>query len=313
MSADSTFAIVDVFTVGPMTGNQLAVVRLSDAAALAPDAPGERLQQVAAEFGFSETVFLPHDPDPHEPIPVRIFTPGRELPFAGHPTLGAAWEIRRGLTASGRPCPVRLTLAERVGPIPVWFDAEGTDALVWMRQNQPEFGAHLDRASTARALSLEPGDLQDDIPVCLVSTGVPYAIVPLRTIDAVTRAKEVLQHTAAPFETAGVAPTAWFVFARGHQASPDPTGYHARMFAQAFGIAEDPATGSANGCFAGYLSRYVWGTSGGIGQSVVEQGYEMGRPSRLYLRVSKEGDAINIEVGGSVSLFATGSLPGVGF
>ena len=326
------YEIVDVFAVGPRSGNQLAVVWLDDRQALDHGSPADDLQSIALEFGFSETVFVLPTDEADEPVPVRIFTPGVELPFAGHPTLGAAWAIRRRLAANGTSAPDRITLAEAVGPIETWFESSAPESLVWMSQNQPAFGASLEPAMVARSLGIDPDDVAKDPPVQIVSTGVPFTMVPLRTVDAVVRASEILADGQAPFDAAGADPAPWFVFAPGsvdpetsaiaQSSSSIALQFHARMFASRFGIAEDPATGSANGCFAAYLARYgssfgagshrpgdgASACSGGLVDALVEQGYEIDRPSRLHLRAEESNRRFRIEVGGVVVPFATGQV-----
>src|SRR5215210_4595322 len=170
-----TFYIVDVFAEEKYAGNQLAVVRggaeLSD----------EALQKIALEMNYSETTFVFTEEETDGGYEVRIFTPGGEVPFAGHPTLGTAYVIRHEILAE----PVeRVTLNLKAGKIGVTFGE-----VLWMRQLSPTFGPTLDPALTAQALNLEPAGLDDRFPVQEVSTGLPALVVPLRDLDALQRCK----------------------------------------------------------------------------------------------------------------------------
>jgi trans-2,3-dihydro-3-hydroxyanthranilate isomerase len=317
MPENGSFRIVDVFAVRPMSGNQLAVVLVEGLPPYGDARAAARLQAIAAEFGFSETVFLdavlghegtgaPPERRSAGPITTRIFTPAEELPFAGHPTLGAAWVVREHYRGAGA-LPDRVVLAEGVGPIETWFDSEDPNAVVWMRQRYPEFGPTLDPGEVASALSLERPALDERYPIRIVSTGIPFAIVPLRTVGAAARAREIPDRSRELYASAGLEPVPFFIFAPNRGSSPTGAAFHARMFASTLGIVEDPATGSANGCFAGYLVEYAYEGARRLDASVT-QGVEMGRPSLLHLRAWREDGPIAVEVGGSVSPFASGRL-----
>jgi trans-2,3-dihydro-3-hydroxyanthranilate isomerase len=292
-------AIVDVFAERTYSGNQLAVVWADGSETT------EELQRLAVEFGFSETVFI----EPDRPNPggatyaVRIFTPASELPFAGHPTLGAAWAIRN---LGDRDPSAEIELREGVGPIRVWFEGDQPDGLVWMQQNSPEFGNSYPVDRTAAALGLEAADIDAGTPVQHVSTGIPFVIVPLVSLDAVRRARAFVEPAKDLFN--GLEPTPLLVYARG----AEEAGHHlrARMFAAQYGVPEDPATGSANGCLAAYLVQHNVLGPGPV-RVAVEQGYEMGRPSVLYLDAERGAGAdspISVRVGGRVKLVLTGEL-----
>ena len=283
-----TFYIVDVFAEEKYAGNQLAVVRGG------ANLPDERLQKIALEMNYSETTFVLSEEETEGGYDVRIFTPGDEVPFAGHPTLGTAYVIQHEILAS----PVeRITLKLKAGEIPVTFGE-----VLWMRQLPPTFGAILDSALVARTLNLEMADLDDRSPVQEVSTGLPALIVPLRDLDALRRCKvDWERHT----EVAGPGKNLYVFCPESHDDGPGDLS--ARMFANDLGVPEDPATGSAAGCLAAYLLEHGYlGTD--FVDVRVEQGYELDRPSLLYLQATRDGDQTTVHVGGKVQMVAKGEL-----
>jgi trans-2,3-dihydro-3-hydroxyanthranilate isomerase len=284
------FLILDVFAEQKLTGNQLAVVQDSEGL------DGETMQRIAREMHFSETSFLLSDRERDGGFDVRIFTPEEEVPFAGHPTLGTAFAIRETLLGGEAQ---RVVLNLPVGPIPVTFESEAGE-LAWMRQRSPEFMETLDLETAARLLCLRPQDIDERAPAQQVSTGLPFTIVPLRSLEAMRRAR------LDPTTLEGL-PLAKSIFFFCPEAVEPENQIHARMFAPTFGVPEDPATGSANGCLAAYLvfHRYFDGDSVDVR---VEQGYEMNRPSRLYLRAAESGGEIEVHVGGKVFPVARGEL-----
>jgi trans-2,3-dihydro-3-hydroxyanthranilate isomerase len=283
-----TFYIVDVFAEEKYAGNQLAVVRGG------ADLPDETLQEIALEMNYSETTFVLSEEEMDGGYDVRIFTPGEEVPFAGHPTLGTAYVIRHEILAE--PVDV-LTLNLEAGEIPVTFGE-----VLWMRQLPPTFGATLDPALVSRALNLEAGDLDDRFPVQEVSTGLPAIVVPLRDLDALRRCKVDWERYV---EAAGRGKNLYVFCPEPHENGPGDLS--ARMFANDLGVPEDPATGSAAGCLAGYLAEHRYLGTGSV-DARVEQGYEIGRPSLLYLRAEKQGDETTVHVGGKVQMVAKGEL-----
>ncbi|MDQ3602742.1 MAG: PhzF family phenazine biosynthesis protein [Actinomycetota bacterium] len=282
-----TFYIVDVFAEEKYAGNQLAVVRGG------ADLPDETLQKIALEMNYSETTFVLSEEEIDGGYDVRIFTPGGEVPFAGHPTLGTAYVIQNEILAD----PVeRVTLNLKAGSIPVTFGE-----VLWMRQLPPTLGMTLDPASVARMLHLERADLDDQYPIQEVSTGLPALIVPLKNLDALQRCR--VHHDRYLELVENIEAKNILVFC------PEPherSDLSARMFAPGLGVSEDPATGSANGCLAGYLVEHRYLGTDSIDVQV-EQGYEIGRPSLLYLRAEKD-DETTIHVGGKVQMVATGEL-----
>ncbi|GAK51365.1 phenazine biosynthesis protein PhzF family [Candidatus Moduliflexus flocculans] len=286
------FSIVDVFAVEQYTGNQLAVFRnaahLSDA----------QMQAIAREMHFSETTFILSDKPRNSGYDVRIFTPSEEVPFAGHPTLGTAYVIHKQILQ--RPVE-QVILNLKVGQIPVTYADESADVL-WMRQNAPEFGKTLDAARLARILNLSPDDIDARFPVQEVSTGLPHILVPLKNIGALRQARVAREEYFALIQHAWAQPILVFC----------PGGYNGcdlgvRMFADCFGITEDPATGSGNGCLAGYLVKHRYFGTPTI-QIRTGQGFEIQRPSHLFLQAEERGDAIDVRVGGRVIPVAEGTL-----
>jgi trans-2,3-dihydro-3-hydroxyanthranilate isomerase len=283
-----SFYIVDVFAEEKYAGNQLAVVRgganLSD----------EALGRIALEMNYSETAFVLADEETDGGYDVRIFTPGMEVPFAGHPTLGTAYVIRHEIL--GRPAE-NVTLNLEAGKIRVTFGE-----VLWMRQLPPTFGATFDAAQMSLAINLEMTDIDDRFPVQEVSTGLPALIVPLRDLDALKRCRVDWERYA---EVVGPGMNLYVFCPEPHEDGPGDLS--ARMFADDLGVPEDPATGSAAGCLAGYLAEHRYFGAGPVDVRV-EQGYEIRRPSLLYLRAKREGDETTVHVGGKVQMVARGEL-----
>jgi len=291
---DRPFHLVDVFAEGRYTGNQLAVIRP------AGDLTTAEMQALAREMHFSETTFVESETPTDGGFEVRIFTPNAELEFAGHPTLGTAHVIRE-VVAPDRPDEVALNLG--VGQIPVTVEGAGDDEVLWMTQRAPTFGETLDPAVAAEAVGLTPADVADDDPVQVVSTGLPTLVVPLASLDAVRRAETNLPvYRERVVEGLDVPNVLVFAPETVHAEND----LHVRMFAPALGVPEDPATGSSNGCLAAFLARHR--TLGGpVVDARVEQGYELERPSLLFLR-AEDGDEVTVEVGGRVAWVADGTL-----
>lgn len=287
------FYTVDVFAQRKYTGNQLAVV--TEAGGL----EREEMQEIAAEIDYSETSFVTGDPEGGA-WPVRIFTPTDEIPFAGHPTLGTAWVIRRYLADDD---PDRIVLDLGVGEVPVSVRVTDGRETLWMRQRPPEFGEGVPHSALSAVLGLPAEDLDDGFPVQVVSTGLPTVVVPLSGREALTDINLDRDAYSALVESHGAELLLTFC--------PEPRSEDndlaVRMFAPALGVPEDPATGSANGCLAAYLSRQEYLGSPTV-DARVEQGYEIDRPSLLHLRARPDGDDIAVEVGGRVVPVARGEL-----
>jgi trans-2,3-dihydro-3-hydroxyanthranilate isomerase len=287
------FHIVDVFARQQYAGNQLAVV--TDAG----DLSAGEMQEIAAEMDFSETTFVTGPPEGGA-WPVRIFTPAEEVPFAGHPTLGTASVIRQHLADE---TPDTVALALQVGEIPVGIQESAEAETLWMRQQSPEFGERLARDRVAPVLGLSADRLDDDWPVQVVSTGLPTIVVPLTDREALT-AIDLDRGAYGDLVDGREAKLVLAVCADPREATDDLA---VRMFSPYYGVPEDPATGSANGCLAAYLSRHGYLGSATV-DARVEQGYEMGRPSLLHLAAEEAGDDIQVEVGGRVVPVARGTL-----
>lgn len=291
------YAIVDVFAEAPLQGNALAV--FCDARGLNT----EEMQAIARETNLSETTFIfprPMEIERQRGVQVRIFTVKEELPFAGHPTLGAAsWLYLNHPEFGGADT---ITLDLRVGPIPVTFAAQqiGLGVSGTMRQNDPVFGEMHDRAEVARAVGLTVDDLDPELPIQTVSTGMPFCIVPLRSLEVAARLA-IPQASAQPYlKQAG----ARFFHCITRAETASGADWHARM---QFYNGEDPATGSASGCAIAYLVRH--GAAASDEQIVIEQGVEMLRPSRIYVSASRGADRVtNVRVGGRTIPIATGRL-----
>ena len=218
---------------------------------------------------------------------MRIFTPARELPFAGHPTLGTAFFLR-GTTGNDE-----VTLDLNVGRVPVRFEEiSGQPVFGEMTQVEPEFGLTHDRETVVRATSLRDGDIDPSLPIQTVSTGVAFTIVPLRGLEAIRRLQVDLRGAAEYLERSSGGKFFYFV----SRETVDPKArLHARML---FYGNEDPATGSAAGCAA------AWMVAHGVAQPeervLIEQGIEMKRPSKIFVRASKNGNrVVNVRVGGN--------------
>lgn len=291
------FSIIDVFAEIKYTGNQLAVIWGEGVESLSD----EEMLKIAQEMNYSETTFITASQPENGGYPVRIFTPKRELPFAGHPTLGTAYIIQQEIIKT----PVeQVVLNLAVGQIPVtWKTSETGKQILWMRQNSPEFTQIYDREVLASVLNLQLSDFDERYPIQAVSTGIPFIIVPLKTQSALKQAQVNFERYSEFIQTTTVKEILIFC----------PETYHrdhhlcARMFAPALGVPEDPATGSANGCLAGYLCHYAYFGSDQV-DIQVEQGYEIDRPSLLLLKSQKIGDLIQVEVGGNVVKVAEGML-----
>jgi trans-2,3-dihydro-3-hydroxyanthranilate isomerase len=286
------YFVVDVFADMALKGNPLAVVMNTG------DLSTERMQAIAREFNLSETTFVERraaEVEQREGVRVRIFTTQEELPFAGHPTLGTASVLRRCAPETVQKDTV--TLALKVGAVPVKFAGDGLFGE--MTQRDPEFGEVLDAKEVAWLCGLDEEDLDRAMPPQVVSTGTAFAIVALKSHEALARLNVRQQEATEWLRTRGAR---WF-YVLGPTGVEEPA-WRARM---QFNGGEDPATGSAAGCAIGYL---VKGGAVASGMRVhLRQGVEMGRPSELYLSArARRTTAGDVRVGGSTVLVAKGRL-----
>lgn len=290
-----TFYIVDVFAERKYEGNQLAVVRnaggLSD----------EKMQQITREMNYSETTFITSEQERNGGYDVRIFTPGGEVPFAGHPTLGTAYLIRQEIVKQ----PVEtIHLNLKVGQIPVTFKkTEQGEDILWMKQIEPTFGETLDVDSISQVLGIDQQQIDDRFPIQEVSTGIFTLIVPLRSLNAIKNIKINKDQYFKLVENT----TAKLILAFCPETYHQPNDLNVRVFGDYYGVPEDPATGSANGCLAGYLVKHRYFGSNPIDLRV-EQGYEINRPSLLSIKASDQDGKIDVNVGGKVVMIAEGKL-----
>src|SRR6202158_5627153 len=279
-----SFVQLDVFSSRPFEGNSLAVV---------PDARGlsdQLMQALAREMNLSETTFvLPRDPatERERGVRVRIFTVQEELPFAGHPTLGTAFALR-GSTGAGE-----VALELNVGRVPVSFDEKpGQPVFGEMTQVEPEFSLIHYRETVIRATSLRDGDIDPSLPIQTVSTGLPFTVVPLRGLDVIRRLQVNIASASEYLQQSNGGKFFYFVT----RETVDPAArLHARMLMYG---GEDPATGSAAGCAA------AWMVAHGVAQPdehvLIEQGVEMLRPSRIFVRAARrDNTVVNVRVGGN--------------
>ncbi len=298
--AQLDYFIVDVFTDTPLAGNPLAVVMNTGALTT------ERMQAIAREFNLSETTFVERRPaavEQSEGVRVRIFTTQEELPFAGHPTLGTATVLATNAPEAVDNDTVHLAL--NVGRIPVRFDdlnAGNTALFAEMTQRDPEFGAELNAADVARLVGLRAEDIDPDRPPQVVSTGNAFAIVTLRSVEALARLRVNHEEAEAYLQDSGAR---WFyVLAPDEESGSQTQRYRARM--QFYG-GEDPATGSAAGCAISYLvARERVPSDERIS---LRQGIEIGRPSDLFLSAKRDSARVtDVRVGGRTVLVAKGQL-----
>jgi trans-2,3-dihydro-3-hydroxyanthranilate isomerase len=293
------FVQVDVFSERAFAGNQLAVV--FDAA----DLSGTEMQDIAREMNLAETTFVLPSRRADCAVRVRIFTPGREMPFAGHPTIGTAWVLAaHGLAPRGAAA---FALDEEIGPVPVELEGDlRAPRFVWMRHRDATFEAEVrDRDGVAAALGLKADDLLPGAPIEPGSTGNAFLYVPLRdraAVDRVVVDARRLEDVAPATAHIGI-----FVLAP----DPDPAArrVYTRMFAPAHGVSEDPATGSASGALGAYLVRHRLVRAEGLTRIVSEQGTKMGRQSFVHITLDAgDGVAHDIRVGGSVVPVIEGTL-----
>jgi trans-2,3-dihydro-3-hydroxyanthranilate isomerase len=299
------FYQADVFTSRPFGGNPVAV--FPDAKDLTDD----QLQQIAREMNLSETVFVFPPTDPAALVRLRIFTPTQEIPFAGHPVVGAFFVLAELGIVPLKESITRVMQECNIGLFPVELQAEdGQVEQVVMTQPKPEFLGPLEETDdlykVAMALGLSKHVIADaKWPLEFVSTGFPVLIVPVRTLTAV---RSIVPDPSAIIELSsrfGVNGVMVFT-----TVTVEPSAsVHARMFAPSIGIPEDPATGSASGALGAYLVQNGVVEVGPMTEIIIEQGYEIERPSRILVQVESDDDMIqSVKVGGQCVMVAEGVL-----
>jgi trans-2,3-dihydro-3-hydroxyanthranilate isomerase len=285
------YRVVDVFTTKPLEGNPLAVF---------PDGSGiddAIMQRIAKELNLSETVFVLPATRPDCAARVRIFTPYREMAFAGHPTVGTSFVLLdEGIVPRNS---TGFSLDEKIGAVPIRVDA-GERPLIWLRTPPINDGPTYDRALCAQALGLEVRDLLD-IPPQLMSAGNPTIFIPLSSKGSVDRAWLDARALAA-LKGANLEPICVFVFAA------TPEGAYSRMFAPEHGVFEDPATGSATGPLAAFMMKHHLVSNRDGTRFLSEQGTKMGRRSILHVQIWGLDGANGIDVGGYVTPVAEGTM-----
>lgn len=300
-----SYSVYDVFTDSKLAGNPLAII--FDAEGLSDEA----MQAIAREMNLSETVFVLSPQNPAHTANLRIFTPGRELPFAGHPTVGTAIALAEKAHANhGGDLDLVSVLDERVGPV---------RCAIKLRQNKASFAEFdlpkksqeillpLDRADIANALSLKITEIgfENHVP-SIWSAGVPFLLVPVHDVGAAERLEfdQQLWEKTVPFVDGALASA--FIYCRGgvnHVAK-----FHARMFPVGMGIVEDPATGAAVAALSGAINQFD-ALPDGHHPVIIEQGIEMGRPSLIHLHLDIDGGLIaNARIGGQAVRVASGIL-----
>jgi len=284
----------DVFTDRRFGGNQLAVF---------PEAAGltaGTMQQIAREIGFAETTFVTSAEQSETDVRMRIFTPGTEMPMAGHPVVGSTFALARdGAIARGRR---DWVFGLNIGPTPVsleWRDDRLNFA--WMTQRLPEFGPVFDDvAAIARALGVREGDIRETgLPIEQISCGMPFVFVPMTTRAAVDSAQpdaRLLNFDA-------------YVFTTDRTGAADSAIAYSRMFAPELGVAEDPATGGASGPLGVYLVKHSLVAPDNAGAMLNLQGVKLGRPSWIHISIeSSNGRISRVRVGGTSVFVAEGTM-----
>jgi trans-2,3-dihydro-3-hydroxyanthranilate isomerase len=293
------FVTLDVFTDKRFAGNPLAVV-------LEPDGlDTAAMQGIAREFNLSETVFVQPPENVSHRAKLRIFTPANELPFAGHPTVGTAVLLGR---LDGGAQPREFVLELGIGPVRCQVTPKGADsgrAVFDLSKLPQDIGAPADDAAIAAALSVDVADIGfDGIRPARWSAGAPYSLVPLRDLAAVGRCSvnPVAWKKAFGFDVHAAA----YVFCR--ETAQPGHAFHTRMFAPSAGISEDPATGSAAAAIAGYIAKFDK-FSDGNHPLMIEQGFEMGRPSLIELTLKISGGKLTgASIGGGAVVVSEGAI-----
>ncbi|MCD4779226.1 MAG: PhzF family phenazine biosynthesis protein [Candidatus Omnitrophica bacterium] len=283
--------IVDVFAEKKFSGNPLAVV--CDAEDLSP----KQMQLIAKEMNYSETTFIKKIHDDRQNIDVRIFTPSHEIPFAGHPLIGTAFIIQQEIIQQDIP---KISFQLEIGPIDMTLS---NDNIIWLKPIKPFLGAKIPSNILAKVLQIPSGDINHAWPIQEVNMGLHVIIVPLNDCSAVEKVNIKLEQYYTLIKQ--TKSKAILVFST--ETLFEENDLHVRVFADYYGIPEDPATGSANAGLAAYIAQYqCFNDTKEILR--VEQGYELNRPSLLYIQSKKSDGVLDIQIGGEVQLIAKGEL-----
>lgn len=296
-----TYYTLDVFTDRRLSGNPLAVV-VDGADSLS----AEQMQAIATEFNLSETVFVLPSSRPAHTAHLRIFTPAQELPFAGHPTIGAAVllaELRAGQATDE----ALVVLEQAIGTVRVGVRLRGGSPYAEFDAPRlpAEAGVLPPVDKIAAGLGLIPNEIgfENHRPTCFAA-GNAFAFVPISSLEAIGKARINQPHWADAFEEQGLVGA--FLYTR--QCQHTTSSFHARMFGPAAGVPEDPATGSAVACFAGVIKRFD-DLPDGVHKRVIEQGYEMGRPSQIFLTMDVMAGKLHaVRIGGHAVRVRQGQL-----
>jgi trans-2,3-dihydro-3-hydroxyanthranilate isomerase len=294
---------LDVFTDRPFEGNQLAVF---------PEPQGlttDDMQTITREMNFSECTYIFPAETAGTGVRMRIFTPGEELPMAGHPTVGSTYAlVHEGVIARGAR---DFVFGLNIGPTPVSLDWRG-DALdfVWMTQKTPEFLGRLkDPAAFAAAIGLSPNDLVADQPTEAISCGNPFLFARLTSRAAVDSISLDRRAYSAACSSSGVKDLPLFVFTTDRSGASGDEALYSRMLAPHLGVPEDPATGSASGPLGCYVARYGVLPADALSHHVSLQGVAMKRPSRIHISIEQQGGTITrVRVGGKSVIIGAGEL-----
>jgi trans-2,3-dihydro-3-hydroxyanthranilate isomerase len=284
----------DVFTDRRFGGNQLAV--FPEAAGLAP----RTMQQIAREINFAETTFVTAAEHPDTNTRMRIFTPGSEMPMAGHPVIGSTFALARsGAISAGQG---DWTYGLNIGPTLVSLEWDGARLeFAWMTQRLPEFGPIFDDVGrVARAVGVREDDIRGTgLPVQRVSCGVPFVMVPITTREAVDSATPVSR--VLDFEA--------YLFTTDRRGASDSADAYSRMFAPRLGVPEDPATGSASGPLGAYLVKHLLVSPLRAEKMLNLQGVRLGRPSWIHISIeTANGHTSRVRVGGTAVFVAEGTM-----
>ncbi len=290
---------LDVFTDRPFEGNQLAVF---------PEAQGleaPAMLRMTREMNYSESTFI-LPPEQNGDVRMRIFTPGEEMPMAGHPTIGSTFALAHlKVIEPGRD---RFTFELPVGPTPVGLEWDGDRlSFAWMTQQRPKYGAvATDAPALADALHIDRHAVMD-LPLEEVSCGVPFFFLPLKSRAAVDQAESEKLAMNRFFERQKLSFHALFLFTL--EGAADEATAYSRMFAPGLGVSEDPATGAASGPLGCYMVKHALVDASRARHFVSLQGVKMGRPSRIHISIEQEGAQISrVRVGGRAVLVGEGTL-----